>query len=100
LRRRDNNANNTLESDPFITLAARIAVGAIFFLSGRTKVEGFLTVSDSAYTLFGEDYKVPLLPAACSFAHQSLSTPWVPPMRMMSSARSGSGLNSRAMPRV
>lgn len=37
-------------------------MGAIFFLSGRTKVEGFLTVSDSAYTLFREEYKVPLLP--------------------------------------
>jgi putative oxidoreductase len=45
-----------------LALAARIAVGAIFFLSGRTKVEGFLAVSDSAYTLFREDYKVPLLP--------------------------------------
>jgi len=41
---------------------ARVAVGAIFFLSGRTKVEGLLTVTDSAYTLFREDYKVPLLP--------------------------------------
>ena len=45
-----------------LALAARVAVGAIFFFSGRTKVEGFLTVSDSAYTLFREDYKVPLLP--------------------------------------
>jgi putative oxidoreductase len=39
-----------------------VAVAAIFFLSGRTKVEGLLTVSDNAYTLFREDYKVPLLP--------------------------------------
>ena len=45
-----------------LALAARVAVAAIFFLSGRTKVEGFLTVTDSAYTLFREDYKVPLLP--------------------------------------
>ena len=49
-------------SHGLLALAARLAVGAIFFLSGRTKVEGFLTVSDSAYTLFREDYKVPLLP--------------------------------------
>lgn len=41
---------------------SRVAVGAIFFLSGRTKVDGFLTVNDTAYTLFREDYKVPLLP--------------------------------------
>lgn len=45
-----------------LALAARVAVGAIFFLSGRTKVDGLLTVSDSAYTLFREEYKVPLLP--------------------------------------
>jgi putative oxidoreductase len=45
-----------------LALAARVAVAAIFFLSGRTKVEGLLTVSDNAYTLFREDYKVPLLP--------------------------------------
>lgn len=49
-------------SHDLLALAARLAVGAIFFLSGRTKVEGFLTVSDSAYTLFREEYKVPLLP--------------------------------------
>ncbi len=45
-----------------IALAARVSMAAIFFLSARTKVEGFLTVSDSAYTLFRDDYKVPLLP--------------------------------------
>jgi putative oxidoreductase len=45
-----------------LALAARIAVAAIFFLSGRTKVDGLLTVNDTAYTLFREDYKVPLLP--------------------------------------
>lgn len=45
-----------------LALAARAAVGAIFFLSGRTKVDGFLTVNDTAYTLFREDYRVPLLP--------------------------------------
>jgi putative oxidoreductase len=45
-----------------LALIARIATGAIFFLSGRTKVDGALTVNDTAYTLFREDYKVPLLP--------------------------------------
>ena len=51
-----------LISHGLLALAARVAVGAIFFLSGRTKVDGFLTVNDTAYTLFREDYKVPLLP--------------------------------------
>ncbi len=51
-----------LISHGLLALAARVAVGAIFFLSGRTKVESFLSVTDSAYTLFREEYKVPLLP--------------------------------------
>jgi putative oxidoreductase len=45
-----------------LALAARFAVAAIFFYSGRTKVEGLLTVTDGAYALFREEYKVPLLP--------------------------------------
>ena len=51
-----------LISHGLLALAARVAVAAIFFLSGRTKVEGLLGVTDSAYTLFREEYKVPLLP--------------------------------------
>jgi putative oxidoreductase len=46
----------------FLAVAARLGIGAVFFLSGRTKVDGFLSVNDSAYTLFREDYKVPVLP--------------------------------------
>lgn len=46
----------------FLAAAARLGIGAVFFLSGRTKVDGFLTVNDNAYTLFQEEYKVPLLP--------------------------------------
>jgi putative oxidoreductase len=45
-----------------LAVAARLAVASIFFFSGRTKVEGLLTVSDSAYTPFREEYKVPFLP--------------------------------------
>jgi putative oxidoreductase len=51
-----------LVSHGLLALAARIGIGAVFFLSGRTKVDGFLTVNESAYTLFREDYQVPLLP--------------------------------------
>lgn len=54
-------ALSTLVSHALLGLTARVAVAAIFFLSGRTKVEGLLTVTDSAYALFREDYKVPLL---------------------------------------
>ena len=45
-----------------IALTARAALASVFWLSGRTKVDGLLTINDTAYTLFREDYKVPLLP--------------------------------------
>lgn len=45
-----------------LALIDRFAIAAIFFYSGRTKVDGFLTVNDSAYALFRDEYKVPLIP--------------------------------------
>ncbi len=45
-----------------LALAARFGIAGIFFMSGRTKVEGWLTVSDNAIALFTDEYKVPLLP--------------------------------------
>lgn len=47
-----------------IALAARFAIAGILLLSGRTKVEGWLTVSGTAIALFADEYKVPLLPPA------------------------------------
>lgn len=43
-------------------LVCRLGIGAIFFLSGRTKVEGLITLKDSTYTLFEYEYALPLLP--------------------------------------
>lgn len=45
-----------------LALVNRVAVAGIFWLSARTKVDGWFTVSDSAYALFREEYKLPLLP--------------------------------------
>ena len=53
----------TLVSHDLIALAARFGAGGIFFYSGRTKVDGLLTVNENAVTLFEEDYKLPLLPS-------------------------------------
>ncbi len=47
-----------------LALAARFAIAGIFFLSGRTKVEGWLTVSENAIALFADEYKVPVLAPA------------------------------------
>jgi len=45
-----------------LALIDRVAIGSVFFLSGRTKVDGWLTVNDSAYTLFRDEFKLPLIP--------------------------------------
>jgi putative oxidoreductase len=44
-------------------LLARLAIASVFFLSGRTKVDGILTITPSTYTLFADEYRVPLLSA-------------------------------------
>jgi putative oxidoreductase len=48
--------------DDLLALVSRFSMAAIFFLSGRTKVQGFLTITDSAYELFRTEYKLPLVP--------------------------------------
>ena len=45
-----------------IALLMRIGIAVPFFLSGRTKVDGLLTLKDSTFYLFAEEYCVPLLP--------------------------------------
>jgi putative oxidoreductase len=60
-----NRAADALEgalAHALLALAARFGVGAVFFLSGRTKVDGLLSVNENALTLFREEYRVPLLP--------------------------------------
>ncbi|WP_372827023.1 DoxX family protein [Polaromonas sp.] len=44
-----------------LALAARLSVAAIFFQSGRTKVEGLLQVTPGAIELFRTEYKLPVL---------------------------------------
>ncbi|MRW93190.1 DoxX family membrane protein [Duganella sp. FT80W] len=45
-----------------LLLIARLGIGAVFFLSGRTKVEGFLTIKPTTYDLFRSEYALPLIP--------------------------------------
>jgi putative oxidoreductase len=47
--------------DSLLALGARLALAAIFFLSGRTKVEGLITVTEGTQALFRDEYRVPLL---------------------------------------
>ncbi len=47
--------------DSLLVLVARLSIAAIFFMSGRTKVSGFLTVTPSTYELFRTEYSLPFL---------------------------------------
>ncbi|MDR7231269.1 putative oxidoreductase [Caulobacter sp. BE264] len=45
-----------------LSLVARLGVAAIFFQSGRTKVDGWLHITDGTYALFETEYALPLIP--------------------------------------
>ena len=44
-----------------LLLVERLGIAAVFFMSGRTKVDGLLTVNDTAFELFRSDYALPLV---------------------------------------
>jgi putative oxidoreductase len=59
----------SLVPSDLISLIARISIGTVFFRSGLTKIDGCKSlgellscrVSDSAYYLFANEYKVPVI---------------------------------------
>ena len=61
LYRRASNAATRGLPDALLLLVSRYGIAAIFFLSGRTKVDGVLTITDSTYELFRTDYALPFL---------------------------------------
>ncbi|MBI1361418.1 MAG: DoxX family membrane protein [Alphaproteobacteria bacterium] len=44
-----------------VALVCRLGVAGVFFMSGRTKVDGFLHIKQSTYFLFQTEYKIPLV---------------------------------------
>ena len=44
-------------------LIARLGVASVFFQSGRTKVDGWLSISPTTYALFEDEYALPIVPA-------------------------------------
>jgi putative oxidoreductase len=50
-----------LVGEDLLALVARVGIAGVFFYSGRTKVEGVLSVTDSAVALFADEYRLPLL---------------------------------------
>ncbi len=53
---------SALVPDALLLLIARFGIAGIFFMSGRTKVDGIIHVSDSTYELFRSEYALPLIP--------------------------------------
>ncbi|OQR33635.1 DoxX family protein [Pseudomonas sp. Bc-h] len=46
-----------------LLLVARVGIASVFFLSGRTKVTGLLTLKPSTFQLFQYEYALPLVPS-------------------------------------
>lgn len=54
-------AASVLLPSSLLLLVQRLGIAAVFFLSGRTKVDGLLTVNDTAFELFRSEYALPLI---------------------------------------
>ena len=68
--------------DAALLLLDRVAVAAIFFLSGRTKVQGLFTIKDSTYELFRSEYALPLLPPELA-AHMAAAAENIAPVLLV-----------------
>ena len=53
---------SALVPDALLLLVARLGIASVFFLSGRTKVDGVLHITDGTYELFRTEYALPLIP--------------------------------------
>ncbi|MCW4460874.1 DoxX family protein [Sphingomonas sp. BT-65] len=51
-----------LMPDALLLFVARLGIAGVFFLSGRTKVDGILHITDGTYELFQTEYALPLIP--------------------------------------
>jgi len=62
-----------LVPDSFLLLVARFGIAGVFFMSGRTKVDGILTITPATYELFRTDYRLPLVPPDIAAVAATLS---------------------------
>ncbi len=54
-------AMSRLLGEDLLLFVARLGIAAVFFLSGRTKVDGVLTLTPSTHELFRTEYALPVL---------------------------------------
>lgn len=66
--------------DRLLLLAARLAAASIFWFSGRTKVEGLLTIRPLAYELFRSEYALPVISAELATQVATYSEHLFPPL--------------------
>ena len=48
--------------DELLVIGSRLSLAAIFWMSGRTKVSGWIEISDSTIELFQTEYDLPIVP--------------------------------------
>lgn len=53
---------SALIPDALLLFVARLGIAAVFFMSGRTKVDGIIHITDGTYELFRTEYALPLIP--------------------------------------
>lgn len=56
-------ARGSRRTSDALLLVNRLGIAAVFFQSGRTKVEGLLSIKPSTYDLFASEYNLPLIPS-------------------------------------
>lgn len=75
-----------------LLLVQRWGIASIFFLSGRTKVEGLFTITDSTYELFRTEYALPLVPPEIAAVAATVSEHLFPILLVLGLFTRGSAL--------
>jgi putative oxidoreductase len=85
-----------------IALLARLAIGLVFWKSGRTKVDGWnvFSVNENTKFLFAEEYKVPFLPPETAAMLAQLAEHALPVLLFVGLATRFSALGLLAMTAV
>ena len=82
-----------------LALLARLAIGLVFWNSGRTKVDGWniFRVNDKTLFLFTEEYKVPFVPPGVSALMAQMAEHILPILLVLGLATRFSALGLLAM---
>lgn len=84
-------ARSLLPTD-LLLFVDRLGLAAVFFLSGRTKVEGALTITPTTYELFRTEYALPLVPPEISAHAATYSEHFFPILLVLGLCTRGAAL--------